>query len=58
MWNSGSQGRYMVSCTLICQDWSYSVFELVSENKVGGGCKDVHMVPDIPRLIHKLVTKN
>lgn len=57
MGNSGSQGRYMVSCTLLCQDWSYSVFELVSENSLGGVCKDVHMVQDIPRLIHKLVIK-
>lgn len=50
-----SGGIYVVSSTLLkCWDWSHCFFKLVSENKVGGGCKDVQ----IPRLIHKPVIKN
>lgn len=53
---SGSKGKYTVSCTLKCQEWSYSLFELCSENKVGGGFKDACNT-EIPTLTYKPVTE-
>lgn len=54
---SGSKGRYLVSSTLKCQEWAYSLFELISENKVGDGCKDVHRT-ELSRLYNKPAIKN
>ena len=54
--DSGSKGRYLVSSTLKCQEWAYSLFELISENKVGDGCKDVHST-ELSRLYNKPAIK-
>lgn len=53
---SGSGGKHTVSWTLKCQEWCYSVFELSSGNKVGGGSNDVYN-REIPRLTHQPVVK-
>ena len=45
------RGQYLISFTLKGQKWANSLFELISESKVGDGCKDVHGT-EISRLIH------